>query len=249
MIGGIRYYSLLTVLPLFHILFELLEWPTVPAGTKKRRDLALGLQTMILVLGVLVRGSAFSLVGAIAIAWLALAWNHRREPGRLKVLFSNLTVMGISTAFVLSAIVASIPRDYLTEGRFGTVIWQRVTESVGAVNPFWPFPGANDLFDCKTYLPDGLPTGGDDRFGICIWFLYAAEHAIPAEKTGEGTNSALYEAALREAFFKIATHYPGELLKTFFYYKPSYIPWSISRLLKKSIYLVISMRRCDSVGQ
>jgi hypothetical protein len=36
---------------------------------------------------------------------------------------------------------------------------------------------------------------------------------------------------MREAFFKIAARYPGQVLKAFIYYKPRYIVWSIGQSL------------------
>jgi hypothetical protein len=226
-VGGIRYFSLIAVLPLFHILFELVHSRATLPALRRRNVMLLGLQTAILVLAILVRGSALSLIGAIALVWLALAWRHGREPGRLRMLCGNLAVMVLVSVAALAAIAASVPRDYLIEGRFGTVIWQRVTESLG-VNPAWPFAGVNDMFDCKGYLPKGFLIGPDDNNGICIWLDYVYKHDIPIDTIGDKTFGTRYETALREAFFKVAARYPGEVLKTFLYYKPLFIISSIA---------------------
>src|SRR5207253_803746 len=117
----------------------------------------------------------------------------------------------------LALIAVLVPPNYLTEGRFGTVIWQRVTESLG-VNPAWPFPGANDMFDCRKQVPGGLESGASDNNGGCIWFDYIAKHNIPLETINDKTFGTLYERALREAFFKLAARYPKEVVETFVYY-------------------------------
>src|SRR5262249_2633907 len=231
-VGGIRYFSLITTLPLFHILFELLDSHAMQPRAGKRNRVLLGLQTAILVLAILVRGSALSLIGAITLVWVALAWSHRRKAGELRALSGNLAVVGLVSVSVLAAIAVSVPRNYLTEGRFGTVVWSRVTLGIAAVHPAWPFPGVNDMFDCKTYLVEGFLRGGDDKNGICILLDYAAKHNIPMETIGDKTGGSLYETALREAFFKIAAQYPGEVLETFLYYKPLNIFASITESLR-----------------
>src|SRR5262249_33164729 len=94
-VGGIRYFSLITTLPLFHILFELLDSHAMQPRAGKRNRVLLGLQTAILVLAILVRGSALSLIGAITLVWVALAWSHRRKAGELRALSGNLAVVGL----------------------------------------------------------------------------------------------------------------------------------------------------------
>src|SRR5262249_2856385 len=139
-VGGIRYFSLVTVLPTFHILLQLLELQPVQSATAKRNSLLLGIQTGILALAILVRGSALPLVGAIATALLIVAWRFRNNPDRRRLLFGNAKLLGLVTIGFLAVLAVLIPPNYVTEGRFGTVIWQRVTESLGT-NPAWPFPG------------------------------------------------------------------------------------------------------------
>ena len=231
-VGGIRYFSLVSVLPIFHILFNLLDAHAIKLTTGRRRNaVLLGLQTVVLMLTMLVRGSALPLIGAIALVWLALAWRRRRNPGARRALIDNAALIGLVSVGVLGTIAVSVPSNYVTEGRFGTVIWQRVTESLG-LNSSWPFPGVNDMFDCKKYIPEGIQGGTPDANGHCIWLDYVSKHNIPIETIGDKTYGSLYEAALRHAFFKIAARYPGEVLKTFVYYKPRYIVWSIAQSLR-----------------
>lgn len=233
-VAGIRYFSLVSVLPMFHILLSLLDRQLPRPGSEWRDTVLLATQTLILVLAILVRGSALPLIGAIAFVGLALAWQHRRNPGRLRLLIRDFAVIGLASLGLLAGIALSVPRQYLTEGRFGTVVWQRVTESLG-VNPAFPWPGVKDMFDCKKYVPQGLEAGTADSNGICIWFDYVTRHHIPVDTLGDKTFGKLYETALREAFFKIAARYPGDVLKTFIYYKPPQIVSSITQSTRFNI--------------
>ena len=84
-------------------------------------------------------------------------------------------MIGLASVVSLSVIAAAVPRNYLTEGRFGPAIWERVTQGLGT-NPAWPFPGVNDMFDCKAFMPEGLQPGTIDENGHCIWFDYVVKH-------------------------------------------------------------------------
>jgi hypothetical protein len=229
-VGGIRYFSLVGILAIFHILLELMHEHPVDAGAGKRKSGLLAIQAGILVLAILVRGSALPMIGAISLVALAVFLRCRHEPVQRRVLLKNCKTMGVVSAGFLALVAVLVPPNYLTEGRFGTVIWQRVTESIG-VNPAWPFPGTNEMFDCKKYASVGLEGGASDNNGVCIWFDYVAKHDIPIETISDKTFGVLYEVAMREAFFKIAARYPAEVLKTFIYYKPQMIVRSIQQSL------------------
>jgi hypothetical protein len=92
------------------------------------------------------------------------------------------------------------------------------------------------MFDCKKYVPEGIQTGMPDTNGACIWFDYVTRHNIPIESIGDKTFGGLYETAMREAFFKFAARYPSDVLKTFVYYKPRYIVWSIAQSMRINPY-------------
>jgi hypothetical protein len=227
-VGGVRYFSLASVLPLFHILFTLVD-PRPPQRQTATRDaVLLALQTAILLLIVLVRGSTLPQVAGIALVGMVLAWRRRRKTEQLRALFGKLAVIGLASLASLIVIAVAVPRDYLTEGRFGPTIWERVTQGLGT-NPAWPFTGVNDMFDCKEFMPQGLRPGTGDDNGHCIWFDYVLKHHIPIETAGDKVLGGSYETAMREAFFKIAARYPADVLKTFIYYKPQRIVTSISR--------------------
>jgi hypothetical protein len=227
-VGGVRYFSLVSVLPLFHILLTLLDPRPSRRETATRDAVLLALQAAILLLTVLVRGSTLPQVAGIALVCLVLAWKHRRKTERLWALFGKLAVIGLAGVACLSAIAAAVPRDYLTEGRFGPSIWERVTQGLG-MNPAWPYPGVTDMFDCKAFMPEGLQPGMLDQNGHCIWFAYVVKHHIPIETAADKVLDGNYETAMREAFFTIAARYPADVLKTFVYYKPRYIVWSIRK--------------------
>jgi len=230
-VGGVRYFSLVSVLPLFHILLALVD-PRPPQRETTTRDaVLLALQAAIFLLSVLVRGSTLPQVAGIALVCMVLAWKHWHKTERLRALLGKLAVMGLVSVASLSVIVAAVPRDYLTEGRFGPTIWERVTQGLGT-NPAWPFAGVNDMFDCKEFIPQGLVFGTHDDNSHCIWFDYVLKHHIPIKTAGDKALGSSYETAMREAFFKIAVRYPADVLKTFIYYKPQRIVMSISRSIR-----------------
>jgi hypothetical protein len=223
-VGGVRYFSLVGVLPTFYIFLTLLDSQPLQRGEAIRDGLLLALQTAILLLVVLTRGSALLVIAAVTLVWTALAWRHRQNRGRLRALLRKLAVMGFVSVGGLTAVVAAVPPDYLADGRFGPPVWERVTESLGA-NPNWPFPGVSEMFQCKGYA--AMVPGLLDDNGHCIWFDYAAKHHIPIEQSVNKILDRDYEVAMREAFFELTARYPLDVLKTFFYYKFTRAIWSI----------------------
>src|SRR5262249_37975180 len=114
-VGGIRYFSLVAVLPIFHIILELLNTVPVQAAVAGRNRVLLGIQTAILLLAILVRGSALPLIGLIAVVALAVAWRSRHDLGRRRLLFTNAKVMGVVSVGFLITIAILVPPNYLTE--------------------------------------------------------------------------------------------------------------------------------------
>ena len=227
-VAGIRYFSLLTILPALHILLDLLDRGAVPR-LYRRHNTMLAIQTVILVLAVLVRGSAMALIAAIAAFALALAWRWRKDGRWLLWLRGKTAVLGLTLLALVVVIALAVPPSYIAQGRFGTVIWQRVTESIG-INPAWPFPGVREMFPCEKYEPQGIQPGVLDSNGQCMWFTYVVEKGLPIGSIGH-LYGRQYETALRVAFFRILRRYPREVLITFLYYKPAYILWSIRQSL------------------
>ncbi len=227
-VGGVRYFAVVSVLPIIYILLTLLgirggqtaaRWPDV---------LLLALQTLILLLTMFLRGSTLPLVGAIVAVALALTWEQRHSAEKLWALFRKLATIGLVVGASLTAIALAVPRDYLTEGRFAPAVWERIVESLG-MHPEWPRAGVTAMFDCKMLLPAGIQPGISDDTGHCIWLDYATKHGVPIEKSLHQVLSGDYETAMREAFFRIAARYPNDVLMTFLYYKPRAIVRSVSR--------------------
>lgn len=230
-VGGVRYFAVVSILPITHILLTLLDVRDEQTVARWRDVLLLALQTMILLLTTLVRGSTLPLIGAIAVVALAITWKQRHNAERLWALLRKLVTIGLVATASLTAIILAVPRDYLIEGRFAPAVWERVVQSLG-MHPAWPRAGVTDMFDCKRYIPGGMPHGISDETGHCIWFDYAAKRGIPIETSIHKILSGDYESAMREAFFKIAVRYPGDVLTTFLYYKPVSIVRSVSRSMR-----------------
>jgi hypothetical protein len=146
--GGIRYFSLVAILPTFYIIFDMMKISSFNISV--RNYVLLPVQVAIFAFAVLIRGSAASLIGAImlvwlVLVWLVLAWQNRRNPRRFRLQVHKLAILVLVPVVLVGTIALLVPRDYLTEGRFGTVVWHRVFTSLGW-NPAYPFPGVNEMF-------------------------------------------------------------------------------------------------------
>jgi hypothetical protein len=229
-ISGIRYFSLVAILPAFHLLLECAD--SRGSGSRMTGGTfgAMSVQVVVLVLAILVRNSAAPIVAAVGAGCFLVAWLARREPGATTRTLRKAAYMTIvGTAFV-GLLMLSVSKDYLRNGRFTETVWHRIFVSLG-LNPAWPYGNVREMFDCSRYIPEGLVSGGDDRNGHCIWMDYAIRHNIPVASAVTMTYDREYDKALREAFFKILRLYPREVLETFFYEKPQYIVWSIAQSL------------------
>jgi hypothetical protein len=229
-IGGIRYFSLLAILPAFHLLLDCVEAANVDARWDARVIALAGVQVVALVLAILVRNSAMPMLAALMVGAALAAWFNRGIPGgarRILRISGYFVIIGV--AFV-SILMLSVSKGYLREGRFTETVWHRIFVSVG-LNPAWPFGNLREIYDCRSQIPEGLVPGPEDRNGHCILWLYAAKHDIPPGTVPTLTYGRQYDAAVREAFFEILRLYPGDVLKTFFYIKPTYIVWSIGTSL------------------
>jgi hypothetical protein len=224
-LGGIRYFSLVAVLPGFHLLLELADARQEASLTVKFGTMSA--QVLIFVLAVLVRNSAAAAIAAVAVFWLILAWKNRRVPGGLSRLFTDAVCMTIVAVTFVSFLLLSVPRDYLYAGRFTETVWHRVFVSLGT-SPEWPFGNLRDLYDCRRDIPEGLVSGTEDQNGHCVWRVYAIKHGILHESTDHLTYGRLYDAALREAFFDVARAYPTQTVKAFVYYKAPYLFRSVA---------------------
>jgi hypothetical protein len=190
----------------------------------------MALQVVILVLAILVRNSAAPLIATVGAGCLLVAWKNRREHGATMRTLRKAAYMTIVGAAFVGLLILSASKDYVRNGRFTETVWHRIFLGLH-VNPAWPYGNVRDLFDCKRFVPQGILPGGDDQSAHCVWWDYAIKHNIPVDTAVTMTYGREYDKALREAFFKIILLNPGEALKTFFYYKPQYIVWSIAQSL------------------
>jgi hypothetical protein len=229
-VGGITYFSLVAILPAFHLLFELVDPPAREADRTTPDNFLLGAQAAILLFAVFVRTSAGSLIGAIVLVWLLIAWRSRGNAGRPWMVMRKGAVMALVGIGFVAAVVLLAP-DYAKSGRFSSVLWHRVVISLSA-NPAWPFGDVAQLYDCHRYFPPGMQGASWDSIGGCIWFDYAIRRHMSYGVLAAGIYGGQYEAVMRGAFIEIARRYPGEVLTTFFYYKPRLILSSLGLMLQ-----------------
>jgi hypothetical protein len=242
-IGGIRYFSLLAVVPAFHIVLELAEQGG--GGSAKKRDFVLlAGQTFILVLAVLVRGSAAFVAGPILLVGLVKMWRSRGNRNEMRSLRRKAVVIAMVGAVFVGSLLAVLPSRYLRDGRVTTVFWHRVVISLG-LNPAWPFGNLREVYHCENGgNPEGLVPGAGDRNGGCIWWHWVGTHDIPTGAAVGGIYGRQYESVMRAAFFDIMHLYPREVLATFLYYKPKWLLQSMEYIwlnsgFKSSILTVL----------
>jgi hypothetical protein len=205
------------LLPLFYVLLSLIE----PQPSRAMAPLVV--QAAILTVAALIRGSAVTGFGAIALVALLLA--RRRSVVR------SLVTVGVTSVALVIALALVVSPQWMTTGRFHTIIWTRMTQGLG-INPSLPIADLNKMYPCQKYVPEGIPPGIGDTGSGCIWLAYVIEHDIPEDSLWDKTFGGEFEAVLRSAFFRIALKYPWETLQTFVYYKPRAIIDAIKTSLR-----------------
>jgi hypothetical protein len=229
-IGGIRYFSLLAVLPAFYLVLELADGKGQTDGTRKLHALLLAVQVILLVVAILVRGSAAFVTGPILLVGLLKVWRNRGKRNELRSLGRKATVIAVVGGAFVGSLLVVLPSRYVRDGQVGTVFWHRAVISLG-VNPAWPFGNLHEKYDCKAGdIPEGLVAGALDRNGHCIWWDYLVTHNVPIQFAIPELYGRRYEAVMRAAFFNIVRRYPHDVLATFLYYKPEWFVQSIKYL-------------------
>jgi hypothetical protein len=232
-IGGIRYFSLVAIVPAFHLVLEIADTKEhdLSSRTRTLQALLAAMQTVLLVLAVLVRGSAASAAAPILLVGLVIAWRNRGNRYELRLLRQKATVIGVVGLVFVGSLLVSLPSRYVRDGRLTTIVWHRAIISLG-LNPAWPFGNLREVYDCKIGgIPEGLVGGTADRNGHCIWWHYLVAHSIPTEGAITATYSSRYESAMRTEFFNIAGVYPYDVFITFFFYKPEWLIRAIKYLV------------------
>ena len=230
-IGGMRYFSLLAILPAFHLGLELTDGQGPARGARRLHASLLAGQVVLLVLAIFVRGSAVFLVGPILLVALAKVW--RSHGTALRSLRRKATVIAVVGAVFLGSLLVALPSQYVRDGRVTTLFWHRAVISLG-VNPAWPFGNLREIYDCKGDIPEGLLAGAVDRNGHCIWWHWIRAHNISTDVAILELYGRRYEAVMRATLFDIARAYPYEVLATFYYYKPKWIVQSMEYLALNS---------------
>ncbi len=170
-IGGIRFFSLVAVLPALHVMFEILDTSKTRGWRAGLGLVMLGLQMALLALVILGRLNAGYLVGAIlgAIAWRS--WTARRTPVMLRAVLLKSGVATLAGIAMISAVVASNPAYLRTGQTFGT-FWHRILTGI-IVDPAWPYGNLAEVYDCKEAIPGGLShVNSTDRQAHCIWWAW-----------------------------------------------------------------------------
>jgi len=229
-IGGMRYFSLLAILPAFHLGLELTDGQGQTRGVRGLNVSLLAVQVVLLVLAILVRGNAVFLVGPILLLGLVKVWRNRSNRDELRPLRRKAIVIAVVGAVFVASLLVVLPSRYGRDGRLTSNFWHRTVISLG-INPAWPFGNLREIYDCKRGgIPEGMVAGTVDRNGHCIWWDYLVTHNIPTDVAIPELYGRRYETVMREAFFNIAYLYPHEVLATFFYYKPEWLAQSMKSL-------------------
>jgi hypothetical protein len=223
-IGGIRYFSLVAILPAFHLLLECADAGPRGAGLKGARLLGAGIQVVIFLLAVLVRNSAMPMLAAFAAGCLAVAWLNRRAPGAARETWRKAWRMGAMAIAFIALLLITASNAYLKEGRFTETVWHRIFVSLG-LHPEWPFRGLREKHDCTKHfhLRQGLLAGTDDRNGHCVVVAHIDAHPGESDFVPNATYGRYYDRILRATFFDIAATYPRQTFETFFVIKPRMI--------------------------
>ena len=232
-VGGIRYFSLLGILPAMHIFWEIAGSARPNAWARPGNYILLAVQVLMLAIVILIRGSSGYLLGALVAAFFALVGARRRDPAGLRKVLANGAFIAMLSVVLVASFYLWVPQGYKESGRITGIVWHRMLISLGA-NPAWPFGDLRDVYaSCENYADShqGLVPHIDDSNGGCIWEAYAFEHRLPPAQIVAELYDGRYEMVLRKAFLGIVRRYPTQIFETLFYYKPIHILTTMRRLM------------------
>ena len=221
-VSGIRYFSLFAIMPAAHVFLELADMTKSGMRLTARNAALLGVQTLLLMVAIIIRGSPIYLVGAIGLEGLTMMAAHRHRRAALQNIVSKGAYIGATGAAFIVIFYLSVPGDYKETGRTMVHLWHRVVISL-SLNPDWPFGNMREIYDCRESIPQGLARYPMDQIGHCIWLSLGRNRNVATPELIGHIYDREYEAAMRETFFGIASSYPKQVLETFFYYKPSWL--------------------------
>jgi hypothetical protein len=236
-IGGIRYFSVVGMLPAFYLAAEFVDVAALRKGIRWLRFSLLALQAIILMLAILTRTSNLGLLAGLGLIWLYSMLRGRRDGYGIRLQLGKGAAVALAAGGFVALILALLPPRYLGEGRVTGVAWHRALMSLG-INPKWPFGNLREIYDCDYpdlwALATGIWTPGQrlqpgllDANGVCVWIHYAHTHNIRAHPV----ELASMESAEREAFFSVVKLYPRQVWDTYFHYKSSMLAAEIEQAL------------------
>src|SRR5262249_8541595 len=151
----------LAVVPAFHLVLELADREWQGGQTWRLHAFLLMVQGIILVLAILVRGSAAYVVGPILVVGLLRAWKNRHDHNDLRLVRREACVIALVGVIFVGSLLLALPRGYVRDGHLAatTEFWHRAIVSLG-VNPAWPFGNLHEIYDCRNGdIPEGLTAG------------------------------------------------------------------------------------------
>jgi hypothetical protein len=193
-VGGIRYFSVLAIIPGFHLLLEFISGE--PLNRPFAQYILLALQAIILSFAMYTVGIAIYILLPITVGLLhSLIFGVARNALREAAFVASL---GLIT---YTSMNMNAPASY-KESALQEVVWHRLFIGLGA-HPDWPFGDLKNVYSCAPEIPEGLVRNIVDRNGHCVWVSYLKQHQPDAFATKllPGLYGPEYEAALRAAFF------------------------------------------------
>jgi hypothetical protein len=220
-VGGYRYFSMLAAIPCLHIVLELIDL-TRKAPFAKGNGCLLALQALVFMIANLVNTASIYAYGPVVLVAIYAFIAARGESKSRKVFFGKISIIALTVGSLLVTFALLTPQAYRLTGRArAETTWHHVIIGFGA-NPNWPFGNLADLYrGCTSGKPnDALVPGLADFNGECVWGDYAKRHGLSENRTAQELYDKNFNAATREAVFRIVRLYPLQSLVTFVYYKP-----------------------------
>jgi hypothetical protein len=230
-IGGQRYFVVAAILPALHVYFDFIE-PAGVAGREPRPAvwLPLSVQSVFLFFVFLVRSSMGYLIAVLIVILLWRLWRERTRRDELTLLGCKAAIFGVAFALWTLFVLIALPA-YVQSGRTLGIFWHRAFISF-EMHPDWPFGNLREVYDCTRYLPKGLGRGQSDANGVCVWLAYPPNRNRSLDEMAAGLYNKEYEAALREAYFYVVTHYPRQTFELYVFSKSKYLGIVMAGTLK-----------------
>jgi hypothetical protein len=174
-------------------------------------------------------------------------WRDRTRRDELTLLGSRAAIFGAAFALWTLFVLIALPA-YVQSGRTLGIFWHRAFISF-ELHPEWPFGNLREVYDCTRYLPKGLGRGQSDANGVCVWLVYPPNRTRSLDEMAAGLYNNEYEAALRQAYFYVVTHYPRQVFELYVFVKSRYLETVLETAVKsffapapKSLRAVVAMQ-------